>query len=437
MFVALEQLAQRRRELDALEAAWLHDVAAYDRSDDWRADGYASAANGLRHACRMNPGVARGHVELARKLDELPEVSGAFGRGELSRSHVQVVANAYTPERASELAGVEGALVDAARAANPRELCNIVRSLTDAIDGDGGAANDEAVYARRRWHMSRTLDGMLKIDGLVDPEAAEYWETAINAEIDREYCEGDTRLAPQRRADAATNLIRRALDTGQVGTSRAVRPHVTVVVDLDTLPGATPGLVARVRTEARHQGLSAATLERISCDCAVSRIITTGRSEILDVGRATRTITAALWKALVVRDRHCQAPGCDQPPERCEGHHLQHWSHGGPTNLHNLQLLCWHHHRHRHTHDAQARAASARAGYAKGNQRGRRSTPRSPDASTPPPRGSRPYIHAATSHPQPVASPSAGVPSSPSTTCDCAPRSSMRHTRSWSVETTR
>src|SRR5262245_13633709 len=51
MFVSLESLAQRRRELDAMEAAWLRAVGEYDRSDDWRAEGYASAANALRHVC--------------------------------------------------------------------------------------------------------------------------------------------------------------------------------------------------------------------------------------------------------------------------------------------------------------------------------------------------------------------------------------------------
>ena len=255
------------------------------------------------------------------------------------------------------MADLEVSLVDAARVADPRELFNMVRHLTDAIDGDGGAANDDAVYARRRWHMSETLDGMLKIDGLVDAEAAEYWKNAVNAEIDRDQFAGDTRLLSQRRADAATNLVRRSLDTGQVGNSRAVRPHLSAVVDLDTLPSASPELIAQVHAEARTGGLSATTLERISCDCDISRIITNGRSEVLDVGRATRTISAALWKALVVRDRHCQAPGCTQPPERCEGHHIRHWSLGGPTNLDNLELYCWHHHRERHQHDAQGRAA--------------------------------------------------------------------------------
>jgi len=38
MFATLETLALRRRELDAAEAAWTRDVAAYDRSDDWPRD---------------------------------------------------------------------------------------------------------------------------------------------------------------------------------------------------------------------------------------------------------------------------------------------------------------------------------------------------------------------------------------------------------------
>jgi hypothetical protein len=358
MFVSLEALSQRRRELDALEAAWLNDVAAYDRSEDWRADGYLNPASALRHACRMNPGVARGHVEFARTLENLPAVAAAFGRGEISRAHAQVIANAYTPERASEIGELEQPLVDAARAANPRELLGIVRHVTDAIDGDGGASKDEELRARRRLHVSHTIDGMLAEDGLYDPESAEIYLAALNAEMDRDRIEGDARTLSQRRADAKINLFRRALDTGDVGNSRAVRPHVTFVVDLDELPGATPELIAKVRLERRQAGrLSALTLERITCDCDVTRVVTAGRSEVLDVGRATRTISPALWKALVVRDGRCRAPGCDRPPEHCEGHHIVHWSRGGPTDLDNLLLLCWNHHRDRHNHDAQARAA--------------------------------------------------------------------------------
>jgi 2-polyprenyl-3-methyl-5-hydroxy-6-metoxy-1,4-benzoquinol methylase len=54
MFGSLEELAAERRALDAREAAWLAKVAAYERSDDRRAEGFANAACALRHACRMN-----------------------------------------------------------------------------------------------------------------------------------------------------------------------------------------------------------------------------------------------------------------------------------------------------------------------------------------------------------------------------------------------
>jgi hypothetical protein len=114
--------------------------------------------------------------------------------------------------------------------------------------------------------------------------------------------------------------------------------------------------VVRVPTEVGRHNYSAALLELISCDCEISRIIIAGRSEILDAGRATRTVSAAQWKALVVRDEHCQAPGCNRPPSHCEAHHIEHWSRGGNTDLANLRLLCWLHHREQHGEEAKARA---------------------------------------------------------------------------------
>src|SRR5438132_13340337 len=146
MFASLEALARERRALDAREAAWLKKVAAYDRSDEWRGDGYLNAASAIRAACRMDQGVARLHVELARKLEALPEVADAYGRGEISQRHAVVVANAYTPERAADIANVGAELVDAARERTPKELGGIVRYLTDAIDGDGGAATHAVAY---------------------------------------------------------------------------------------------------------------------------------------------------------------------------------------------------------------------------------------------------------------------------------------------------
>jgi Domain of unknown function (DUF222) len=159
MFVTLESIAKLRKELDAAEAAWLKEVAAYDRSYDWRAEGFMNPASALRHACHMSQGVARGHLELARKLEDLPEVAAAFADGEISARHATAIAVSFTPERVSGISEVETALVEYAREATPHDLGRVVKYVTDAIDGDGGAVAEEARYQRRRLHMSRTLDG--------------------------------------------------------------------------------------------------------------------------------------------------------------------------------------------------------------------------------------------------------------------------------------
>jgi 5-methylcytosine-specific restriction endonuclease McrA len=68
----------------------------------------------------------------------------------------------------------------------------------------------------------------------------------------------------------------------------------------------------------------------------------------LSVGHATRTIPAPIRTALVLRDQGCRFPGCDRPPAWTDGHHIIHWSDGGPTELANLVSLCRPHHRRVH-----------------------------------------------------------------------------------------
>jgi len=131
---------------------------------------------------------------------------------------------------------------------------------------------------------------------------------------------------------------------------------MSAVLDVAQLGDEHGQLIADVRTEVEQLGrLSRVALERLACDCELSRVIMDGPSQVIDAGRTTRTIPARLWRASVVRDRHCRAPGCDRPPVWCEAHHIRHWRDGGPTDLANLQLLCWQHHRERHIHDTRRR----------------------------------------------------------------------------------
>jgi len=64
----------------------------------------------------------------------------------------------------------------------------------------------------------------------------------------------------------------------------------------------------------------------------------------LDTGAATETIPAHLRRLVILRDRCCRFPGCDQPPAGCQPHHIIPRSESGPTRLTNLLLLCTFHH---------------------------------------------------------------------------------------------
>ncbi|MEU4365265.1 DUF222 domain-containing protein [Promicromonospora sp. NPDC023987] len=88
-----------------------------------------------------------------------------------------------------------------------------------------------------------------------------------------------------------------------------------------------------------------ALLRRLACDSAVTRIVFGPDGAALDVGRAQRTVTGQMRRAVIARDKHCVYPGCDQPPSRCEVHHaVRHWADGGQTSVANSALLCWFHH---------------------------------------------------------------------------------------------
>lgn len=116
------------------------------------------------------------------------------------------------------------------------------------------------------------------------------------------------------------------------------RPHVNLLVDVEAMSGHYVG----------GAECSREVLERHFCDSAFHRVVTAGRSTVLDLGMATRTVTAALWTALVARDEHCRFPGCDRPASWCDGHHVVWFSNDGPTRIDNLVVLCRRHHRRLH-----------------------------------------------------------------------------------------
>jgi hypothetical protein len=152
----------------------------------------------------MDSGVAHAHVNLARKLEKLPDIADAFRAGEISERHAAVVAGAYTTARSAELSTVENRIADVARTETPSVLGQVVRRFTNAIDGDGGAESEATKHKRRRLHASRSIDDMLNVNGPFDPESADIIEKAIEAQLQRDHRANDDRdtpgACPERRS---------------------------------------------------------------------------------------------------------------------------------------------------------------------------------------------------------------------------------------------
>jgi hypothetical protein len=89
--------------------------------------------------------------------------------------------------------------------------------------------------------------------------------------------------------------------------------------------------------------LATETARRLACDGSVLAMSERG-GEPIAAGRKTRTVRAALRRALRARDRGCRFPGCENHLF-VDAHHIEHWARGGATELDNLVLLCRRHHR--------------------------------------------------------------------------------------------
>ena len=103
-------------------------------------------------------------------------------------------------------------------------------------------------------------------------------------------------------------------------------------------------------SEALNVGaLHPADAQRLACDSQLEGQIWNAHHSVLNQRRTYRTFTASQRRAILARDRGCQAPGCTIIAAFCQLHHLKPWEHGGPTDIDNAITLCAHHHAAVHT----------------------------------------------------------------------------------------
>lgn len=371
-----EEIAALAARIEAATYELLVLIREFDEKEGWNC-GFLNCARWLTWCIGLAPGAARERVRVARALGELPLISEAMRRGELSYSKVRALTRVARPDTEKELLylGKAGTAVHVER---------VVRAWR-RIDRTVEARDDKLRDASSCVTTHIDENGMFVIRGRLAPEAGEVLMKALEAAGDKLYGEqagprDDRPPAGKVRADAlalvAESALKGGLDPGSSGDRYQVVVHVSEEelgaaeckaaecgcgVPAGTresaeaggsaapgkngdVPAGTPAASADGGTWIgdSHIRVSAETARRIACDAG--KVVMRERSEqILSVGRKTRTIPPSIRRALEFRDQGCRFPGCTS--RHCDAHHVEHWADGGETKLSNLVLLCRRHHR--------------------------------------------------------------------------------------------
>jgi hypothetical protein len=324
-------------------AARTHQVAV---RGDFGIEGFLNITSWLAAVTDTDHGSARRVVSLGNTLNEHHELARRLASGDLSCSRVRILARAATghPDQYRQH---EEMLLGFADELSLKDLRRAVDYWSNCHDDTRGEQTAQRQRDSVYLHASPALGGMVRIDGLFDRELGEDVLTALDAAMTpRARDSADERPAPLRRAEALGHICRQFLNN-HPGVIGGHRPHVSLIVDVDTLNGR----VGR-RCELGHVGtITPDTARRILCDAEVSWMIVNTESVPLAMGRSVRTATPAQLRALAVRDGGCTWPGCDRPPAWCDAHHDPASTDNGYTDVDKMRLLCRPNHTRTHTNN--------------------------------------------------------------------------------------
>jgi hypothetical protein len=363
-----EQITLLAGQINAANYQMLKLIARFDDRKAWSEGGTVrSCAHWLNWKCGIVLGAAREKVRVAHCLETLPLIDASFATGEISYSKVRAMTRVATPEN-------EDFLLTIAQYGTASHVEKVVGKYKNVQRADEDAAEDDQAQARELLYY-QDEDGSWVIHARLPAEAGSFVVKAIEAvaaplqlEIQKQKLENvsaetssDTptdaltdsavhNTYAQTRADALVSVVQHFLATcdqsaGFQGLKGSEHCQVMLHVDINTLrqhsceghQGA-----ARCDLDDKHW-ISPKTAKRLACDATLVTVLEDERGKVLNIGRRSRTVPAAIKRALSLRDTTCRFPGCCQS-RNLDAHHIEHWVDGGETCMDNLIHLCRHHH---------------------------------------------------------------------------------------------
>ena len=364
----LDELVEMRSLLDRLEGRWLEAIQVVAVSGEVESTLGMSVSEWLADRGRVTRGESRQTVTLAQRLAATESIGREVVEGRLSLAQASLLVRARTKRTAALFDEHESLLVETAKSVSADQLQTLMSQWYRRADAATADAADGDVDDRRELFLSPVGTTEWALNGTLTAEQGTLVAEAINAIAQAEWEKSEEkRTLKQRRADSLTSLARFWLDHQDSVTVHGQRPHVQVIVDVDdvevlikhhceaetetetetdvadTAGQSGPAPVGFTASTSAGMTLDPATVERIMCDCVISRIVLSD-SVVLDVGRPSRTIPLGVRRAVIARDRHCRYPGCDRPAMWSDVHHVHEYNNGGGHSLTNCVLLCGRHH---------------------------------------------------------------------------------------------
>ncbi|TME59084.1 MAG: DUF222 domain-containing protein [Chloroflexi bacterium] len=327
------EMIRVRLMMDQFELYFSRLSAKFAKTEVYDEQGFDSPIAWIKANCHMSGGAAADRVCAGEQLEQLGKSEAAVLAGEIGFAHFAHIARASAAvgERLDESTLLRHARKESV--ARFRETCIHARH---AADPEGVVEEEVLGVEMRELTLTDTDNGMVSVSGTLDKVGGAALRTALEP-LAKRMGKDDRRAHPRRLADALVDLSMHALDNGKPSS----RPNLQITTALETLLGLAGAPAAEMDFSLP---ISSKAVERLACDCSVTRILLGSDSSVIDVGRARRVVSGPQGKALRVRDKGCVWPGCDRPASWTSAHHIAHWIHGGPTDLHNLVLLCYRHH---------------------------------------------------------------------------------------------
>ena len=337
--------------------AQIHLVGDLDNRGSAGARGCTSTSAMLRDALVISAGDAKSRVNAAKAIiaqetvtgvvidPKLPHLRAVVDDGQIGVEQIRILEatmrkmpNTVDPVTRDSC---EQTLVEHAQFTEPKRFAGFARNILLICDPDGDLDKDPSDKVELSIGPRNPETGMTRITGQLDDEGIELLTQAIDADSKPRPAGGepDRRSPANRRGLALKEALRRALDSGEGPIQGGERPHLTLTMDFEDLKNKVGSAILE------HGGpISAAEARRLACDASIIPLVMGSDSQVLDVGRSSRSFPTAIRRAITVRDKGCAFPGCDRPPGWTDGHHVKFWTDDGVSAYENGCLLCRFHH---------------------------------------------------------------------------------------------